>query len=144
MRKIPLVLTAAVSLALAAGAAQAQQSWGPKHTTYWNSDATGKFEPGQFMTSTMPTTQPPTTDAQLQAPARQQRMYYQPAGKRVRTQMRVRQQQPNMRPGQPPANQGTPPAERGEQPPADAEPSAPPSQGQPPMQNQQPGQGTPK
>ena len=142
MRKIPLVLAAAASLALAT-AAHAQQSWGPKHTTYWSSEATGKFAPGQFMTSTIPLMQPPA-DVRMQAPVRQQRMYYQPAGKRVRTQMRVRQQQPNMRPGQPPANQGTPPAERGEQPPADAEPSAPPSQGQPPMQNQQPGQGTPK
>jgi hypothetical protein len=138
MRKIPFVLAAA-SLALAAGAAQAQQSWGPKHTTYWSSDATGKYQPGQFMTSAMPVVQPPAAP-QMQAPARQQRMYYQPAAKRMRAPMRVRQQQPGMRPGQPPANQGMPPAERGEQPPADAKPSAPPSQGQPPMQNQQPGQ----
>ena len=138
MRKIPLVMAAAASFALTAGAAQAQQSWGPAHTTYWNSDATGKFEPGQFMTPATPAMQPPATQGEIQAPAPRQRMYYQPAGKRVRTQTRVRQQQPNVRPGQPPANQGTPPAERSEQPPADAKPSAPPSQGQPPSQ------GTPK
>jgi hypothetical protein len=124
MRKIPLILGAAASLVLAAGAAQAQQSWGPKHTTYWSSDATGKFAPGQFMTSTLPVTQPPTAPA-MRAPARQQRMYYQPANTRMRAPMRVRQQQPGARPGQPPA---------------EATPSAPPTEGQPPMRNQQPGQ----
>ncbi len=124
MRKIPLVLGAAASLVLAAGAAQAQQSWGPKHTTYWSSDATGKFAPGQFMTSTMPVMQP-LAGPQMQAPVRQQRMYYQPANKRMRAPMRVRQQQPGARPGQPPA---------------EAAPSAPPTEGRPPMQNQQPGQ----
>jgi hypothetical protein len=120
MRKIPLVLGAAASIVLAAGAARAQQSWGPKHTTYWSSDATGKFAPGQFMTSTMPVMQPPAAP-EMQAPVRQQRMYYQPANKRMRAPMRVRQQ----RPGQPPA---------------EAAPSGPPTDGQPPMQNQQPGQ----
>jgi hypothetical protein len=119
MRKIPLVLAAAASLALAT-AAHAQQSWGPKHTTYWSSEATGKFAPGQFMTSTIPLMQPPA-DVRMQAPVRQQRMYYQPANKRMRAPMRVRQQQPG-------------------QPPAEAKPSAPPTDGQPRMQNQQPGQ----
>lgn len=124
MRKFPLALGAAASLVLAAGAAQAQQSWGPKHTTYWSSDATGKFAPGQFMTSTMPVMQPPAAPA-MQAPMRQQRMYYQPANKRMRAPMRVRQQQPGAQPAQPPA---------------DAAPSAPPTQGETPMQGQQPGQ----
>lgn len=123
MRKMSFILAAATGLALAAGSAHAQQSWGPKHTTYWNSDATGKFAPGQFMTPTTPATVPAAAPPgpQMQAPARQQRMYYQPATKRVRAPMRVRQQQPGMRPGQPPAN-------------------AAPSEGQPPQQNQQPGQ----
>ena len=131
MHKIHIVLTAAASLVIAAGAAQAQQSWGPKHTTYWNSDSTGKFEPGQFMATTMlPTAQPATTQIQMRTQMRPQRMYYQQPGKRVRAPMRVRQQQPPMKQGQPP--QGAPPAERTDQPPADAKPSAPPTQGEPP------------
>src|SRR5689334_17716319 len=114
MRNISLALTAAASLALAAGAAHAEQSWGTKNTTYWSSEATGTYEPGQFVTTTMPTTQPPVTQVQMQTPARQQRMYYQPAHKRVRAPMRVRQQHPNMAPGQP-GDQNQPPM-RKEQP----------------------------
>ena len=134
MRKTSLVLIAAASVALVAGTAQAQQSWGPNHTTYWNSDHTGKFEPGQFMQPSMQPTQPLTTQPAATQPAAQQRMYYaQP--KRIKAQQRVRQQQP----AKPPMNEGaTPPTERGAQPPADAKPSAPPSQGDQPTQGTQP------
>ncbi len=140
MRKFCIVLSAAASLALVAGvpAAQAQQSWGPKHTTYWSSDSTGKHEPGKFM-------QPSVTTIAVQ-PAAQRRMFYQGPGKRVkavkvqkRQAMRLRQQQP-AQPGKPPMDPGAqPPAERSAQPPADAKPSAPPTQGRQP-----PAQGTPK
>jgi hypothetical protein len=132
------LLAGLAGLALVAGApfssqAQSSKSWGPKHTTYWSTEATGEHEPGKFMQ-----TQAMTPPAVQPAAQPGQRMYYQPQGKRVRAQQRVRQpqtrlrqQQPQMKPGEP--TQGTPPAERTDQPPADAKPSAPPSQGQQPM-----------
>jgi hypothetical protein len=143
MRMYSTLLAGLAGLALAAGASSGQaqeRSWGPKHTTFWSSDATGKHDPGKFMdTGMQPTTQPSVIQVQDQPRARQQRMYYQPTGKKVRAQMRVRQQQPGIKPGQPPANQGTPPAERSDQPPPNTSPGAPPSQGQPPAkQGQQP------
>jgi hypothetical protein len=139
MRMYSSILAGLAGLALVAGApfssqAQSSKSWGPKHTTYWSTEATGMHDPGKFMAPTMlPTAQPPVTQIQYRQQTRQQRMYYQPAGKRVRAQMRVRQQQPGMRPGQPPANQGPPPAERTDQPPPNTSPGAPPSQGQQPV-----------
>ena len=139
MRMYSTLLAGALGLALVAGAttAQAQSSWGPSHTTYWSSDSTGKYEPGQFMTpSTQPMAQPAGTQLMQDQP-RQKRMFYQAPGKRA--QMRVRQQQPAMKPGDPAA---APPAERGAHPPSDVKPSAPPTQGEPPAK--QPPAGQPK
>lgn len=135
--RIHVLLAGAMGLALAgASTAQAQSgtSWGPKHTTYWNSDSTGKHEPGAFMTPGMPMAQPATMQQDMRAPVRPQRMYYQAPGKKVRAQMRLRQQQPGMKPGAPP--------EGAEQPP-NVKPSAPPSRGQQPPQGDQPPQGEP-
>ncbi len=144
MRMYSTLIAGALGLALAAGAttAQAQSSWGPSHTTYWNSDSTGKFEPGQFMQqSTQPTAQPAGTQL-LQDQPRQKRMFYQAPNKRA--QMRLRQQQPGTKPMKPGDPAAAPPAERGAQPPGDVKPSAPPTQGEPPKQSEPPAQGQPK
>jgi hypothetical protein len=151
MRMYSTLLAGALGLALAAGAstaqAQSSTSWGPKHTTFWSSDSTGKYEPGQFMgQSTQPMAQPAGTQLMQDQP-RQKRMFYQAPGKRA--QMRVRQQQPGMKPGKPGDPAAAPPAERGAQPPSDVKPSAPPSgqqprQGEQPTQGQPPAQGQPK
>jgi hypothetical protein len=135
--RIYVLLAGAMGLALAgASTAQAQSStsWGPKHTTFWSSDSTGKFESGQFMTPSTPAMVQPVTGQQpdMRAPTRPQRMYYQAPGKKIRAQMRPRQQQPGMKPGAP----------EGAQPP-DAKPSAPPARGQTPPQGDQPPQGQP-
>ena len=133
-----IYLVGALGVALAAGASTAQaqdsKSWGPNHTTYWSSTATGSHDPGKFM-------QQPTMDPAAIQPTTnlgQQQMNYQPAGKRVSAQMRVRQPQTRPRQQQPavkpPMKEGKtpPPTERSDQPPGDAKPSAPPSQGQAP------------
>ncbi len=132
MRIFSTLLAGAVGLALAAGApvssqAQEGKSWGPKHTTYWSTPATGTHEPGKFMDQQQ-MTQPAGTQQPMQFAPQQRRAK---APMRVKQpQARVRQQQPTQRPGQPPA---------------EAKPSAPPS-GQEPAQGQQPMQkpGAPK
>lgn len=150
LRHLTLV---AGGFALAAGlpfASLAQQgaakSWGPSHTTYWSTEATGNIEPGKSFDIPMVATQPA-------AQAGPQRLYYRPPAKRTRAttpgarpgaQMRPRQQQQKpAKPAQPPTDQGAqPPAERGQQPPADAKPGAPPSGQQP--EGEQPKDATPK
>jgi hypothetical protein len=147
MRMYSTLLAGALGLALAAGAstvqAQSSTSWGPKHTTFWSSDSTGKYQEGQFMQPSQPMAQPVAT--QLQDQPRQKRMFYQAPGKRA--QMRLRQQQPGTKPAKPGDPAAAPPTERGAQPPGDVKPSAPPSgeqptQGQPPTRGQPP-QGQP-
>ena len=139
MRTIPLLLTAAASLALAGGAAQAQQSWGPKHTTFWNSDATGRYAPNQFM---------PGLEAQTQFNAPQAKTGTQAGQAPVRPGIRSTEPpshargmyrgRPRAMPTQ--AQQNGPGMRQrpGAQPPSDVRPSAPPS-GRP-MQYRQPGQ----
>ena len=119
MHKSSFLLAGLAGLALAAGvpAAQAQNatSWGTKSTSYWSSDATGKYQPGQFV-------QAPAESATMPAATQAAPMMDQPKVKRARAQLRPRQQQPAMKPGMK--------AQPGEQPPADAKPAAPPTEGQ--------------
>jgi len=122
MHKSSFLVAGLAGLALAAGipAAQAQNatSWGTKNVTYWSSEATGKYEPGQFVQKPMETAaMPAATQAAPEVMAR-------PKVKRVRAQLRPRQQHPGMKPAMK--------AQPGEQPPAEAKPSAPPTNGQPP------------
>ena len=148
--RIYVLLAGAMGLALAGtAAAQAQEkSWGSKTTTYWSSDSTGKYEPGQFMTPSTPQAQPTAMQQDMRAPARTtQRMFYQAPGKGkvVRAKMRPRQQQPGMTPGtgaQPPDVKPSAPPARGQQPMGDQPTQGQPPQGQPPQG--QPPQGQPK